>query len=284
MRFPELKRIGSEVNDVVGRECRRVRGSVHVRRKRSSHARQRTETLRGRGSSREHRRTVVRADFTAHKVIATEHVVGDVVGIRPDGKLRIIGKVGEGVRVSVIGARRVAGGRDRQAFLVGRRRNRKLRKDPTVGPPVVFDDGIAVVVGLASAAETAPEGVARDRSVKHGSAPIENREVRVDDLHVVVRTDVSVRVRRRAIDRERPLGPAEGLSDSFEVLARRGDRERPVPGLRDRVGGAPSLRRRQPARLGSLVRRPRRARSRPNLAKRRRDIVLGGRPHSGGLR
>ena len=107
-----------------------------------------------RRSSVEHGVAIVGASVGADEGIAVEHVEGFVVGVRPDTHLRIVIEVRVLERVAVVGAGGVRSCRHRNALQVGSGRNRELAEDPAVGQFVVKHDGIAVVVRLASAAES----------------------------------------------------------------------------------------------------------------------------------
>ena len=98
-----------------GPRLRRVGRAVGIGGKRAGHARRRPETLLGRRRrAGEHRRAVIGADLASQKAVAVEHVVGDVIGVRPDAELRVIGKIRKGVGVAVVGAGR-PGGQSRPA-------------------------------------------------------------------------------------------------------------------------------------------------------------------------
>ena len=96
---------------------------------------------------------------------------------------------------------------------IRRRAYGELGNDPAIGHSIVNHNRIAVVVGLATAAETAPQGVDRHRTVNQRAALIIYSEVGVNGLDVMIWADVAIRVRRRRVYRE----PGNAVSDSVEV-------------------------------------------------------------------
>ncbi len=208
------------------------------------------------------------------------HVVRVVVGVRPDAELRIVGERGgaEAERVAVVGAGRVGRGGDGHALQIRRRRDGELREDPALRDSVVADDGIAVIVGLAAAAEARPERVGRNGPV-HESAGrlIEDREVGVDPLHVLRGADRAVGVGWRVAVGE----PVVALADPREAEAGRGrggDRSagRGLEGAVRRVTSGATR-----PKQGPLAQVGRRWGRRPHVAQRRRDVAMGGRGHLG---
>jgi len=87
-----------------------------------------------------------------------EHVHGHVVAVGPDAEMRIIEKVGAQVKgITIVSAGGIRGSRDGDA-LVGRNRCAgELADEPAVGDMVVEDDGVAVAIALADAAEAGPD-------------------------------------------------------------------------------------------------------------------------------
>ena len=146
---------------------------------------------------------------------------------RPDAELRIVvelGRVdGEVVRAPACG--RVARVRDRDA-LVERRDvaadEGELGRDPAVRELIVEHDRVSVAQRGAMRRAREEPGV--DRRGRDHLRPrlCPDREVLVDDLHVVVRAHVAVRVRRVA---------AAHVVDAVEVLIRCGGLCLPLPEL-----------------------------------------------------
>jgi len=101
-----------------------------------------------------------------------------------------------------------------------------LRNDPAVGRLVVDDNGIAVVVGLATAAKPGPQRLGRNRTV-YGSLRglVENGQTAVDDLNVLRCADRTDGVGGRTIDRERAAGTAEAVADAVDAAYWRWRRE-----------------------------------------------------------
>ena len=117
--------------------------------------------------------------------------------------------------VGAPGARRIARRRDRGALVVRRRPaaagERELRGDPATGELVVEDDRVAAVQRRA-VRSSREERVDRRRRHDLRARLRPDRIVDVDDLHVVVRADVAVRVGRVA---------AAEICDPVEILIRR---------------------------------------------------------------
>src|ERR1041385_2052798 len=115
--------------------------------------------LRGRRSGA-HRRGVVCANLCTSEGIG-EHVKGDVVGVRPNSQLGVIGKLGTAVvkRIPVVCSRSVRCRRNGDTLQVRCGRDGELRKDPAIIDLVVLNDDIAVVVRLTPTAEAAPERI-----------------------------------------------------------------------------------------------------------------------------
>jgi hypothetical protein len=111
----------------------------------------------------QHRNTVHGASGGAVKNLPIQkHVEGDVVGVRPNAQLRVVGKiVAEGEGVAMIRSRGIAGSRDGDTLLVRLAADDELSQYPAVCDLVVLHDGIAVIEILAGAAEAGPDGVSR---------------------------------------------------------------------------------------------------------------------------
>ena len=113
-----------------------------------------------------------------------ELVRGHVVGIGPHTELGVVVEDGRAVRevVPVPRARRIVGLRDRNALVDRRRGMCELADQPPVGKPVVQDDRVAIIVGLAEAAEPTPDRVDRRRPEQFRSGLAEDREQCVHGL------------------------------------------------------------------------------------------------------
>ena len=203
-------------DDVIGRAGRGQARSVDVGRQQSAEVRADAEALLGRRLAGQHARPVVGAGLAASEGVAVKKVEGDVVRVGPDRHLRIVGEVRVLEGVAVVGAGRITRLRDRDALQVWRRRHRELADDPAVGDRVVLGDRVAVVVGLAAAAKTAPQGVDGHRAVENAPGLVEDRKVGVDDLHHVVRPDCEVGIGWRGVDGECSLRSAEPVADAVE--------------------------------------------------------------------
>ena len=168
---------------------------------------------------REHPRAIERGDPGAGEGPSVrEDVDRQVVAVRPDTELRVVGEVGIAVveRVPVVGAGRVRRRRDRDAHEIRQCVDRELADHPAIGDAVVDHAGIAVVVGLTAAAEAGPDGVDPDRPHERCPCLVEHREAGVDGLHVMVRADRAVRVGRRGIHGKGSLRSGEALADPLE--------------------------------------------------------------------
>src|SRR5262249_16545421 len=76
----------------------------------------------------------------------------------------------------------------------------ELAENPTVGELVIKDNWIAIVVGLASAAESRPQCVSGCRACNQSPCRfVENSKGRIYPLHVLGRADGAVSVRWSAI-------------------------------------------------------------------------------------
>ena len=172
-----------------------------------------------RGSAREHRRAVeckwLRAQVRVP--VRAEDDVGHVVRVLPDPELRVVEEVRAEVEVvAVVGAGRVARSRDGDALFgrgAGRKRARgavELADHPAAGELVVEHDRVALVLGLAEAAEPAPERRDRNRAEQRGAALVEDLEGGVDDLDVLRLAGLAVRVGREARAGHRLVHALEG--------------------------------------------------------------------------
>src|SRR5205085_3459105 len=112
------------------------------------------ETYLGSRLTVEHGGAVIGAGVGPYETISTEHVERFVVGIGPHAHLRIIIEVGILERIAIEGAGRVRRGGNSHALQERRGGYGKLREDPPIGCLVIEDDGIAIVVGLATSAKT----------------------------------------------------------------------------------------------------------------------------------
>ena len=129
--------------------------------------------------------------------LAAEDVRRHVVRIRPHAELRVVGKVGVADRKLVLepGAGRIVGDRDRDA-LRERPLDRELAHQPAIGLFVVLDDRVAVIRGLADAAQPLEHRVAGKRAQQQRSGLVVHRPDRVDVFDVVIGADVAVVVGR----------------------------------------------------------------------------------------
>ena len=238
--------VGPEPDHVIGGTGRRQRGAVKGRREEATIGRTcREQLLRG-GRAGEHPAPVHDRDAGPAKGRAVgKNVDGQVVAVRPDAELGVVGevRVAPVEPVSVVRAGRVTAGRDGHAHHVRQRGDRELSHEPAVGDLVIEDRRVAVVVGLAATSESAPDGFDRNRSIDRRTALIEDREIGVDDLEVVVGSGRAVGVRRSRVHREGPRRSAETIPDAREVIESGGHRRRQRAGTGSRrVGGLVSLR------------------------------------------
>src|SRR5262245_40959368 len=110
------------------------------------------------GRSAAHCCAVVCANLRASEGVG-EHVERDVIGIRPHAELRIIGELAAAIIkcVPIVRAGRIRRRRDSNTLQIRCRRDGELRKDPTIIDLVVFNNWIAVVIVLTTAAESVPQ-------------------------------------------------------------------------------------------------------------------------------
>ena len=168
------------------------------------------------GLAAQHGGAVVSTGIGADKVVAVEHVEGFVVGVGPDAHLGIVVEVGVLERVAIPGAGGVGRDRDGDALHVGAGGDGELAHHPAVGELVVGDDGIAVVVELAAAAEAGPQRIGRDRAGDERAVGlVKDGEVGVDPLHILRCADRAVGVGRDVLDGEAVLA----VADTFEAEA-----------------------------------------------------------------
>jgi hypothetical protein len=277
----QRRRVSPESDDVVGSSCGRSRGPVEARWKEASvNAADRSrEGLLVGGLSVDHPRAVEgrNARSVEGRAARIELVGRHVVPVRPDRELRVVREIGVGERVPVIGAGWVGSGRDRDTEQIGAGAgagDRELGDQPAVRELVVEDAGIAVVVGLAEAAESGPDGVDRPGAVKQRSGLGVDGEARVDGLDVVVGPDGTVRIGRSTSDRE----PCDTVADGVERSRRRsGRRGRAGPGRPRRRGvpaGLPMLAGLPPRLVVLLV-----VTGLVDRGQRRGDVVLDRRAH-----
>ena len=203
-----------------------------------------------RGRAREHLGTVECADPAGQHLRgagrAREHVVRRVVGVRPDAELGVVVevRVREGVQRILTGGIRRARHRDalperpRELRLHG---ERELRDEPPVGERVIEDDSIEAESGSASAAQRGEHALRGHRPELQRARLGEDRDRRIDDLHVVVRSDVSLWIGRIELDIEHV---ARRHADGAETDAIEGKpgRKRPQRGdaaLQDRIADRP---------------------------------------------
>ncbi len=195
--LPEVEHVRIEVEQVVRRADRRRDRAVEVRGQHPAVLGVEDVAVLRSGQPAQHPRAVVRADLGADEVEEAEEVERDVVRVRPDSELRVVGEVVVLERVAPVRAGRIAGLRDGHALEVGQSGDRELADHPAVGQAIVDDRGVAVVVVLAIAAEAGEDRVRRHGPVQLDPALVVYRETLVDDLDVVVRADRAVRVGRQ---------------------------------------------------------------------------------------
>ena len=206
----------------VVRTGRRGGGAVHIGRQNAAIGAGCGEALLRGGGAGEHAGPVHGAAFSTEErgAGAVEHVVGDVVGVRPHRQLRVVREVGVLEGIAVVGAGRVRGLRDRHALVVragGRVDVGELGEYPAAGEGVVADDGVAVVGAFAEPAEAGEQRVGVRRAVLGGAGLGEHREAGVHDLHQLRRADRGVRVRWHATEAERPARPGEPGAQAVEI-------------------------------------------------------------------
>lgn len=200
MKFPKRERTAgrAETQHVIRRTGRRLNRSGHVGRQQTAVSCAGVETLLRRRLTEQHFAPVVRAHCRAGETIAAvrEHVERDVIRVRPHTHFRIIRKIRVRERIAIPRACRIAGLRNRDALQIRRRTDRELRNNPAIGHSIVNHHRVAVVVGLAAAAKSAPQSVDRHRTVNQAAALIIYGEIGVHGLDIVIRTDVTVGIRR----------------------------------------------------------------------------------------
>ncbi len=128
----------------------------------------------------------------------------------------------EGELIAVPGGSGIAGLRHcdalrERAEVVGKG---ELARQPAVSGIVVEDDRVALVVGLAVAADSVPDRVRRERCLHNIAVLVVDRGQQVDHLHVVVRPHRAVGVGRR--DQEAKDGPIVVVVGAVEAGADRG--------------------------------------------------------------
>jgi len=200
MEFVELQRVGAEVNLVIRRTGGRRGQAVPVRGEQSADCGALLKTHLRCGGSGQHGSAVVSAGVRAHERVAVEHVERDVVAVGPDAHFRVVVEIRVLKRIAVVGAGGIGGGGNGHALKEGCGRDRKLADDPAVGRLVIEGDAVAVVVSLATAAETGPEGVGRGwPGNQRAGGLVEDSERRVHQLEILGRAYGAVGVRGRAI-------------------------------------------------------------------------------------
>ena len=232
----KAERVVVHLDEVVRRAGRRQRRAVEVGRQLTAERRAFDELDQpGRRIARQHLVALERNRRGAEEVVVrVEQVRRHVVGVRPDAEVRVVVEdaVAEEERVAEVRARRVGGLRYRDALVV-RRGRCELREEPPVGELVVLDDRVAVIPGLARAAEAGPERVDLDGTEELRACLAVDGDRRVDHLDVVVRTYVPVRVGRQ--------GEADDVRvEALPVEAHARCRQRLLCGRAVRAG-APSL-------------------------------------------
>ena len=95
----------------------------------------------------------------------------------------------------MVRTQRVAGGGDGDALAKWRGRG-ELADEPAVGLRIVEQDRVAVVAAGARAAKALPQRADVGGAVERCPGLVENLNAGVDDLIIVVRTDIAVGIRR----------------------------------------------------------------------------------------
>ncbi len=152
--------------------------------------------------ARQHRASVEGRVSCAREVVAVLLVVvGQVVGVRPDRQLGVVGELRTRERIAVVSTGRVACRGDGDAVEVGhagavRAGVSELREEPAVRGAVVEDDRVAAVRSFAKAGEAGPDRADRLRAEQQSARPTENGQRRVRDLDLDGRPDRGVHVGR----------------------------------------------------------------------------------------
>ena len=127
-----------------------------------------------------------------------------VIAVRPDAQVRVIVKVRTEVKpVARVGAGRVGGGRDSDAFVGDRStsgRRRKLADEPAIGEMIVEHHGIAGAAGFARAAEASPDaGDGCGRQQGSAGRFVEDLVAFVYDLNKLRGSDRAICIGRSAV-------------------------------------------------------------------------------------
>ena len=211
-----------EAEESVRRTGGRQGEAVEVRRQEGRHrATERTDRADEGGRSASQHRGAIEGEGLRAKVGragGVEHVHTHVVGVGPDGEVRIIEEIRPEVKaIPIIGAGGIARGGNRNALVSDRRasgRTGELADHPAISQLIVKNDGITEAAGLAGAAEPAPK---RDDAVRAedgvAGSLVENLVAFVDHLHVLREADGAVGIGRGAAASDTGEGNAVEIKD-----------------------------------------------------------------------
>jgi hypothetical protein len=184
----------------------------------------------------------VDADPVDRLVLDPELACRDQVGVAPDSVLRIVGEVVPGREgVPVVGARRIARRRDRDAVVEQVERlvrivdaaGRELGEDPAIRELIVDHDRIARGLRALVDRKSGPQRAGVDRPEEARAGLGVDGEHEVHHLDVMVRADVAHRVRR--VDAEAEEIEVVLVAQPLEVLDRGRNRQRRCRSLEGRV-------------------------------------------------
>src|SRR5258706_6119876 len=201
VKFPNSQGVCAKVYEAVRRTSRRRDRPVQVRRQQTAEATAQLKALLVRRRPGEHGSAIKGTSLRANEGSAiSEHIVGDVITIRPHTEFWIIVEVcAVRIRVAGIAARGVRCSRNRNTLSVGSGRYRELRQDPSVSSLVILDDRIAVVVvGACRVRKAGPDRVSlfgETGSYRPGNF-IKDRKAEIDPLNILGRSDGAVGIRR----------------------------------------------------------------------------------------
>ena len=151
--FHRVERVGVRSSrTVVGRAGGRRGRAVEIGGQEAAEALLELEALLRRRGAGEHRGRSKAQARPPTKVLPVEHVVGDVVGVRPDAQLRVVVEVRLRERVAVVCAGGVGGGGDGDALQIWAAwLTENCVRTQRSAALSYCDDRVAVVVGLAVA-------------------------------------------------------------------------------------------------------------------------------------
>src|SRR5581483_1051658 len=218
VKFPKLQRVRTEIHEKGRLACGGLNRSVHIGRQKAVDAAGLLEADHCRSVACEHRRAVSGAGICAKEYSASrvEHVERKIVSIAPDTHLGIVIEIWQSEGIPVVSSRGVVGRRYGYTLEERGRAHGELCRDPTVGHFVVLDNWVAVVVVLASAAKTRPEGISRGRTHQLGpSVFVENGKRAVHPLNILSCAHHSICIRRSGVHHE----PRLSLPQTFKIQA-----------------------------------------------------------------